>query len=72
MAKKARMGRPPNAQETEELKLTLPATAMGYLRFLAKNTLLGANHNDVAALILTNELVRMSKEEPQRPAIPQA
>jgi hypothetical protein len=66
------MGRPPNAQETEDLKLTLPVTAVGYLRFLAKNTLLGATHNDVAALILTNELVRLSKEEANRPAIPQA
>lgn len=66
------MGRPPNAQETEELKVTLPVTAVGYLRFLAKNTLLGATHNDVATLILTNELVRMAKDEANRPAVPQA
>jgi hypothetical protein len=72
VAKKSRMGRPPNAQETVELTVTLPATAVGYLRFLAKNTLLGATHNDVATLILTNELVRMSKDEGSRPAIPQA
>ena len=66
------MGRPPNAQNTEEFKLTLPESAVGYLRFLAKNTLLGATPNDVAALILTNELSRMLKEEASRPAIPQA
>lgn len=72
MAKTGRTGRPPNAQETEEFKLTLPASAVGYLRFLATNALLGATPNDVAALILTNELVRMLKDESTRPAIPKA
>jgi hypothetical protein len=47
-------------------------SAIGYLNFLAKNTMLGATPNEVAALILKNELIRMSQAEKDRPAIPQA
>ena len=52
--------------------MTLPVSTLGYLRFLATNTMLGATSNEVAALILTNELVRMLHAEKDRPAIPRA
>lgn len=65
-------GRPPNQQDTEDVRFTVPTLAAGYLRYLAKNTMLGATPNDVAALILTNELMRMAKEEAHKLTVPQA
>lgn len=56
-----RTGRPPNPQESETFEVTLPKAAHGYLVHLAKNTMLGASVNDVAALILTNQLTEMAR-----------
>ena len=72
MASGNRGGRPENQQETEPLSFRVPTKLAGYLRFLAKNTMLGATHNDVAALILTNALIRLAETEQQRPNLPQA
>ena len=69
---KGRIGRPENPQKTDTVEVTLPVSAVGYLNFLAKNTMLGATANEVAALILKNELARMLQVEKDRPVIPTA
>lgn len=59
-------------QGTETIELTLPGAALGYLRFLAANTMLGATPNVVASLILGNELTRMAQTGFHNVAIPRA
>jgi hypothetical protein len=66
-----RTGRPPKPQDTETFEVTIPAKAHGYLLFLAKNTVLGASVNDVAALILVNALTHMVREKFHDHTIPQ-
>lgn len=68
----AKIGRPEPLQGTETVTVTLPASAVGYLRFLATNTILGSTPTAVASLILTNALVKMLESERDRPAIPRA
>ena len=64
-------GRPPKAQETETFEITVPKAAHGYLKFLAKNSMLGPTLNDVAALILVNELTDMARTKFHDQVIPQ-
>jgi len=64
-------GRPPKPQGTVTLEITLPQTAFGYLSFLAKNTMLGATENEIATLILRNQLIEMAQKEFHRFATPQ-
>ena len=71
MAQGKGRGRPPYAQEKETFDVTIPAKAHGYLVYLAKNTMLGASYNEVAALILVNALSQMAREEFHNQVIPQ-
>jgi hypothetical protein len=54
------MARPENKQETEALSVTVPASAYQYLTYLARNSMLGANENDIAARLLTDRLSELA------------
>jgi hypothetical protein len=57
------MARPENKQETQTLSITVPQVAFGYLTHLARNTMLGANENEIAARLLTDALQELAQRE---------
>jgi len=65
------VARPENKQETKNLNLAVPAKAMRYLGFLARNGMLGASEPDVARHILLAALDRMAAEKYHERQIPE-
>jgi hypothetical protein len=49
--------------KSEQLRFTVSAPLWRYLGWLARNTLLGRNENDVARQILTERLATMRQED---------
>lgn len=57
--------------ETDEIKLRVPKTLIGYLSVLAKDSMMGASANDIAVHLLTKEVQRLFDGDAHSKKIPQ-
>ena len=57
--------------ETEEMKIRVPKTLVGYLTVLAKESMMGASGGDIAAYLLTKEVQRLFDEGAHAKRVPQ-
>lgn len=53
------MAKGPGKQDTRALPLTIPLAQYEYLTYLARHSVLGARETEVAAHVLTREILRM-------------
>jgi hypothetical protein len=66
------MARPENKQQTQTLSITVPQATYGYLSYLAVNSTLGANENDVAVRLLTDRINELLLAKFHEATIPKA
>jgi hypothetical protein len=64
------MARPKNVGETDELRLTLPVSLINYLNYLAKDSVMGPNANDIAAHLLIESVRALIREKEHEMKLP--